>query len=887
MKRPFRRAFISALASAALLASLLPAVASAAGPATQLVFTAQPTTTAHGATIPTVTVSVEDASSAVVTTSTVTVGLSILGNPGAGTLSGTVSAAAVNGVATFSDLSINNAGVGYTLVATSTGLTGATSGAFTIVGAATKLAFTTQPSSTSVNTSIAPAVTVSVEDVNNQVVTTSSAPVTVAIGTNPSAGTLAGTLTVSASSGVATFSNLSINNSGVGYTLTAASGGLTGATSTAFTISGVPTHLVFGTQPSNTAANAPISPVVTVMVEDASNQVVTTSAAGITLAIGTNPGGGALSGTTTVNAVNGIATFSSLAINSQGNGYTLTAASSGLTGATSSTFNITLAQTLAFAVQPGGGAAGAIWIQQPVVDVLNSLSQVVTTDNTTVVTLAIATNPAGGTLSCTGGMSELVVNGVATFTGCSINFGSASAYTLTATSNPSWTPVTSTAFYIGGTANPLVFVTQPGGGAAGAIWTQQPVVAVENASNAVVSDYSTVVYLSISTNPAGGTLSCTGGTSEVAVNGYAYFTGCSIDLGSASTYTLTATSSPSWTPAVSAAFYIGGTANHLVFVTQPGGGAAGAVWSVQPVVAVENASNAVVSDNSVVYLSISTNPAGGTLSCTGGTSEVAVNGYAYFTGCSINLGSASAYTLTATSSLSWTPATSSAFYVGGSSQQLVFVTQPDGGAAGAIWSVQPVVAVENASNAVVSDYSTVVYLSIATNPAGGTLSCTGGTSEVAVNGYAYFSGCSIDLGSASAYTLTATSSPAWTAATSNGFYVGSSQASVTIASDTAIGQATSGFSRATKIVRPGTWITVRFQTSPALAGRTLGVWIAKKTGGVWGAFSPHASITTNSLGVAYYQYRTSSKVWQSFLVRFAGDTTAAPSSSSGTQVRWL
>jgi hypothetical protein len=226
--------------------------------------------------------------------------------------------------------------------------------------------------------------------------------------------------------------------------------------------------------------------------------------------------------------------------------------------------------------------------------------------------------------------------------------------------------------------------------------------------------------------------------------------------------------------------------------------------------------------------------------------------------------------------------------VGQAATSLLFATQPGGGAAGAIWARQPVVEVVNSNNQVVStDNSTIVYLSIATNPAGGTLSCTGGTSEVAVNGYAYFTGCSINLGSASAYTLYATSNPSWTAATSGGFYIGGTQAAVTIASDTAIGQTTSGFSRATKIVRPGTWITVRFQTSPALAGRTLGVWIAKKTNGVWGAFSPHASITTNSSGVAYYQYRTSSTVWESFLVKFAGDSTAAPSSSSGTQVRWL
>ena len=318
MQRPRRRGFIGAIAGAALLASLVPAVASAVGPASQLVFTSQPTTTAHGASIAPVSVSIEDAANLVVTSSTATVTLAILTNPGGGTLAGTTSVAAVSGVATFSGLSINNGGVGYTLGASSGVFSVVASNSFTIVGPASQLAFTTQPSLTSVSSAITPPVTVAVEDANNQLVTTSSASIAIAIGTNPSAGTLSGTTSASASSGVATFSSLAINNAGVGYTLTAASSGLGGATSAAFSISGVPTHLAFGTQPSSAGTNAPISPVVTVLVEDASNLVVPTSSASVTVAIGTNPGGGALSGTTTIAAVNGVATFSSLSINNAG-----------------------------------------------------------------------------------------------------------------------------------------------------------------------------------------------------------------------------------------------------------------------------------------------------------------------------------------------------------------------------------------------------------------------------------------------------------------------------------------------------------------------------------------------------------------------------------------
>ena len=53
--------------------------------------------------------------------------------------------AAVNGVATFSNLSINNAGTGYTLTASDGALTGATSSAFNLAGAPAQLAFGQQP----------------------------------------------------------------------------------------------------------------------------------------------------------------------------------------------------------------------------------------------------------------------------------------------------------------------------------------------------------------------------------------------------------------------------------------------------------------------------------------------------------------------------------------------------------------------------------------------------------------------------------------------------------------------------------------------------------------------------------------------------------------------
>src|SRR6266705_1387307 len=106
------------------------------GPAAKLAFTVLPSTAAAGGVItPAVQVAVQDAQGNTVTTATTSITVAIGTNPASGTLTGTTTVAAVNGVATFSTLSLNPAGTGYRLTASATGLTGATSSAFA-VGAA-------------------------------------------------------------------------------------------------------------------------------------------------------------------------------------------------------------------------------------------------------------------------------------------------------------------------------------------------------------------------------------------------------------------------------------------------------------------------------------------------------------------------------------------------------------------------------------------------------------------------------------------------------------------------------------------------------------------------------------------------------------------------------
>src|SRR5436189_122477 len=103
-----------------------------AQPAKNPAFTTQPQSTQAGQTMPAVRLTARDASGNTVTSYTGLITVAIGANPGGGTLAGTTSVNAVSGVATFSTLSINNAGTGYTLAASAAGLTGATSAAFNI-----------------------------------------------------------------------------------------------------------------------------------------------------------------------------------------------------------------------------------------------------------------------------------------------------------------------------------------------------------------------------------------------------------------------------------------------------------------------------------------------------------------------------------------------------------------------------------------------------------------------------------------------------------------------------------------------------------------------------------------------------------------------------------
>jgi hypothetical protein len=102
--------------------------------ATHLAFLQSPTSVASGATIsPAVKVEVLDAyNNIVVSDNQHVVSIAIGVNPSSGVLSGTHSVTVSSGIATFSSLSINQLGNGYSLVATASGLSSATSAPFNV-----------------------------------------------------------------------------------------------------------------------------------------------------------------------------------------------------------------------------------------------------------------------------------------------------------------------------------------------------------------------------------------------------------------------------------------------------------------------------------------------------------------------------------------------------------------------------------------------------------------------------------------------------------------------------------------------------------------------------------------------------------------------------------
>src|SRR5436853_2958683 len=225
----------------------------------------------------------------------------------------------------------------------------------------------------------------------------------------------------------------------------------------------------------------------------------------------------------------GVAVFSSLTIEWAAAGCTLQASATTGTGATlsgsSATFAITpgAATHLVFSVQPVTTAAGAT-ITPAVQVTARDERENTATGFTGTVTVTLAANPTGGTLSGTTVVAASA--GIAAFSGLAIN-KAGTGYTLSATA-AGQTGATSTAFDITpASAARLVFSVQPVSVTAGpAVAPAVPVIA-QDAQGNTATGFSGNVTLAIGTNPGGGALA--GTTTVAAASGIATFTNLSIN----------------------------------------------------------------------------------------------------------------------------------------------------------------------------------------------------------------------------------------------------------------------------------------------------------------------------------------------------------------------
>ncbi len=390
-------------------------------------------------------------------------------------------------------------------------------------GTATQLAFVTQPTTTTVGSTITPAVVVAARDAQGTLVPTFTGNITIALGSNPGNAILSGTTTVVAVGGLATFPDLSLDSVGTGYTLLASSVSLTGTTSAAFNVvSGVATQLAFIVHPSTTTAGSPITPAVVVLAQDAVGNTVLTFTGNVTITINTGPPGAALTGTTTVAAVAGVATFTNLVLDSLGT-YTLQAAAAGTSSATSLPFNVVA----------GAATNLGVIVTPPVVQAGDSLSIVVTARD-----LSGAIDPSyRGTIRFTATDNQATLPPDYTFTAGdagvhafpnSATLQTPGAHLVVATDLANAQITGSQLVTVSaGVADHLAFIQQPSTVTQGLTMTPAVVVVVQDSFNNVVSTSTDLITLAIQNNPGQANLG--GTTSQNATAGFAVFSNLTLD----------------------------------------------------------------------------------------------------------------------------------------------------------------------------------------------------------------------------------------------------------------------------------------------------------------------------------------------------------------------
>lgn len=519
-----------------------------------------------------------------------------------------------------------------------------------------QLAFSTQPAS-SVTAAGAFSAAVTLQDRAGTAITTGphvGSSVTISL-TTPGIATLTGGSATAAvaGTGIATFTNLRVNKSGP-YTLTAASGAARGVSATFTVVADVATKMIFQTSPpADTPSRVAFNPQPVVALLDANDNVATTSTCTVTVTKVAGSGDGTLVGSTSVTSNAGLADFAgtNLRIDTLvgGGSYELEATTScGFPAVRSSTFRINLSGVPVKVVVGTPPTARVslmqTWPQQPVVRVLDINNQLVSTDNSTTVTITKTGGSPSGLL--TGPNIMPVVNGVAAFAGLYVNMSAPPAYladvgsytydVTAVNSGVTLIPYSITHILTGeGHRSPfrLEFAQQP----TNVSLNQSQTVKIKKVdADGFLNFTENAETVVITKNSGAGTITAT--APAQLINGQTTISDVVVTIGTG-THSLLATGSSAITgtslPFVVSPF---GTKNKLSFNndgainTSPGTGIA-AVWNPTPIVHVQDVAGNLVSNDNSTSVAISCAAWAGSSVCdfpSGVAVRTAVNGVATF-----------------------------------------------------------------------------------------------------------------------------------------------------------------------------------------------------------------------------------------------------------------
>jgi len=252
-------------------------------------------------------------------------------------LRGTLSADVLNGVATFPDLNVDSAGIGYRIVAKATGLDSAVSLPFNVtLGPPAQLRFDSiQYARAGL---VLPPVTVRVLDAGGNFLPTANTVITV--GSHWTA--VGGTTTRGALNGKAVFDDLVLTKWGADNWLYAAAPNVDSATSNFFMVWPGPCTQLAVSQIAGGHVGTSLGSIYVSRGDSYGNTCVALPPGGsatYTIALGNNPSGAALSGPTTAIGFYCCYVFNSIVIDKPGTGYTLIVQSNGLS-ATTNRFDI-------------------------------------------------------------------------------------------------------------------------------------------------------------------------------------------------------------------------------------------------------------------------------------------------------------------------------------------------------------------------------------------------------------------------------------------------------------------------------------------------------------------------------------------------------------------